>query len=129
MVLVHRAMPDRVRRDGEVVLDQVVQGGLVVLGRQHVVAAPGHDLLRNRRLLPHRVDRDHGPLQREHVEQGRNRGDLVGPVVGGDLAKDYVVGGRLGADEVHRRPAMAPVVRAAQRLAINRHHRPVGRRD
>jgi hypothetical protein len=111
---------------GESGLDRLLGRRLVALEGQDVVAPVVDDLLGDRRLAAHGVERDDAAFQRQQAQQLRQGDDLVRLVVDLDLAQDQPVVGRPGADEVDGRLAVGPVVRAAQRLAVMRHD-PAGR--
>ena len=98
-------------------LDRFEQLGLVALDHQQVVALLRNDLFGNAFLAAHGVDRDQQPLDRERLQQLRNRGDLV--ALGGDLllAEHQSQLGGEGADHVDR--ALAAAARAAHGLAVN----------
>ena len=53
----------------EGVPDRGAQRGLVLLDREQVVGPALHDLVGDRRLAAHRVDRHQRPVEREHVQQ------------------------------------------------------------
>ncbi len=61
----------------EVVAHVVVQRLMVAFEREHVVGASGADPCGDLRLRAHRVDRHDAAAYVEHVEQCRNRRDLV----------------------------------------------------
>jgi len=82
----------------------------------------------NRRLAAHRVNRYDAALQQQQVEQGGNGSDLVALGIG--LPVPRRDGSRRPCtDEVDRRLARSPIMRAACRFAINRDHLPIGLRD
>jgi hypothetical protein len=66
--------------------DIVVRAGLIALQRDHVITVLFDDLGSRRALAIHRVRRDNAAFQR-HRQQFGHRGDLVGLLIGGDLAQ------------------------------------------
>ncbi len=77
MILVQGPVCRRVVGDGEVVGNQGVQGRVVLLEGQHVVAAPRPDAAGDGSLAAHRVDRDDRAVEVEDLQQRRDRDDLV----------------------------------------------------
>src|SRR5918994_2301295 len=58
-------------------LDILAQGALVVLERENIVSLLVEDLARDGALAPHRVNGHDGAVDRQHVQQFRDRHDLV----------------------------------------------------
>jgi hypothetical protein len=83
------------RRVGEVLrlllddeqFDIVAQRALIAFQAKDVVGLLLDDLLSDRALTPHRVDRDDGAFDHQHIEKLRDRDDLVGFFGDLDLAK------------------------------------------
>ena len=99
-----------------------MQRALVALQRQDIVAALIDDLLGDVALAVERVDGHDRALEREHLQQLRHRGDLVGLGVGGDLRQHQALLAAPGADHVQRRLAAGAIERAAQHLAVDCHN-------
>ena len=110
-----------VRRSGfEVAFDLLMQGRLVILDGQEVVATRIQDGLRDGRAAPHGVDRNQGAFQVQALEQRRYGHDLVGLFVHGVLPEDEPsVGGESRNQVQGRLPGLA-VMTAPRRLAVDR---------
>jgi hypothetical protein len=98
------------------------QGGLVVLGRQQVVAAAVEDLLGDPGLAAHGVDRHQRAAEGQAVEQLGNGGDLVGLGMAGLLTQHQTLTAGPGRHHVQRAPIARAIVRAPRGLAVDRHH-------
>jgi hypothetical protein len=83
-------------------LHRLLQRGLIALEGQDIVRPLLHNLLGNGALTPHGVDRHHTPLERQEVQEFRNRGDLVGFCVHLPLPQHDPIGSRPGTDHVNR---------------------------
>ena len=68
-------------------LNILAQGALVVLERENIVSPFVEDLARDGALAPHRVTGHDGAVDRQHVQQFRDRHDLVRLLRHLDLAK------------------------------------------
>lgn len=97
-----------------------MQGGLIALQRQGVIAAAIDDLLGDGALAVERVDGHDRALERQHLQQLRHRGDLVGLLVGGDLRQHHTLFAAPGAHHMQCRFLARPVERAAQNFAVDR---------
>ena len=106
-------------------LDLAVERRLVVLERQDVVAAAGHDLPGDLALAAHRVRRHRRACQVEQRQQVRDGRDLVGLVGHRALGEDHTVVAVVGDDERADQVGHAALVpgmfeRAPDRLAVDR---------
>ena len=102
-----------------VVHHAVVQFLLVPLERQNIVRATIDDLLRNRFLSAHGVDRDDRALHVHQLQDLRNCRDFVRFLVGGNLCqRDSILTGPNG-DGVERSQTFLGIVAAPQRLSID----------
>ena len=99
-----------------------VQGGLISLEGEQVVAALIDDLPGDLPLAADRIDGDDRALEREHFQELRDCGDLVRLAIDGQLAEHQALVGRPGGDQMQRRAARGAVERPAQGLAVDRHH-------
>ena len=102
--------------------DIVMQRALVALQCQGIVAALLDDLLGDRALAVERIGGHDRAFQRQHGQQLRHRGDLVGFGVSGDLRQHQALLAAPGTDHVQRRFAAGAIEGAAQHLAIDRHN-------
>ena len=92
---------------------------LVALQCQHVVGPAADDLLGDRLLGPHRVDRHDPAPHVDLLQQLGDRGDLVG-LLGADLlAQGQPVVAGPGGDDVQGAEILLGVMAAAGRLAID----------
>ncbi len=99
-------------------LDLPVEGALVALEGQDVVGAVGPQGLHNGRLAAGGVDRDHGPLQVDAVEQTGEGRNLVALAVARFLGHGQPLPHQEGAHQVQGTEARGPVARAARHLAV-----------
>src|SRR5262245_59667366 len=117
-----QVVPDPLQVDGQGILerglDVGVQGRLVVLDRQQVVAACVPDLLGNGFLAADGGDADQRPVQVQQLQQLRYGHDLIALVANGDLGQAQAVLGGPGADQVQG-GAVGPAA-AAYGLAVDR---------
>ena len=113
-VLLLTDVPERV--------DLVVQVFVIALQRQHVVGLAGADGRGDALLAAHRVDGDDAALDRQQLQQRRNRRDFVGLLLGAHLPEQQALRARPGTDDVQRRAFGR--ARAAHALAVDRHHIP-----
>ena len=100
----------------------VIQGGVVLFQREHIVGPLSDDLAGDGGLAAHRVDGDRGPREVQHAQQGGDGGALVGLLRHRDLAEDEPTVAGPGAHHMEGalpRPPMS--MRPAQRLAVERH--------
>lgn len=109
--------------------DRVIERVVVLLEGKHIVRFPLDDRLGNRRLAPHRINRQDASFEHQQLEQGRQGGDFVRFLVHGDLSEHETVRARPGADHMDRRLARLAIMRTAHRLAIAGDHRALGHRD
>ena len=118
----------RLGRDGlacgivEISADIIVERALIALQSQRIVATLIDDLLSDRTLAVQRVGGHDRALQRQHLQQRRHGGDLVGLGVRGDLRQHHALLAAPGADHVQGRLAVGAIERSAQHFAICRHH-------
>ena len=76
--------------------DVIAQSALIAFEGQDVIGFLVDHLLRDVALAPHSVDGDDGSLDRHHVEQFRDRGDLVGLFRHLDLPQHQALAGSQG---------------------------------
>lgn len=112
MVLLHRlhAVGHRMAKAAalallEEVLHRLAQPALVVLDRQHIVAASGRDLRGNVFLAANGIDRHDAALEREHSQQCLDTLDLVPFALCTLLPQAHPAVGGKGADHVQGRVA------------------------
>jgi hypothetical protein len=110
------------RRIVEVGAQVLMQRSLVSLQSEDVVAALIHDLLGNCTLTVERIRCHNRTLQRQHHQQLRHRGDLVGFGIPSDLRQHEALLAAPGADHVQRRFAAGVVERTVQYLSVDRDH-------
>jgi hypothetical protein len=91
------------------------------------VGLPRPDRAGDLLLAAHRVDGDDTAADRQHLQQGRKRRDLVRFRLDGDLPHHDGAGTGPGADQMERSLARRAVVAAASRFPIASHHLPAGR--
>jgi hypothetical protein len=92
---------------------------------QQVIGAPIEDLAGDRLLAAHGIQRHDAVLQRQRLEQRRDRGDLVRLAIDLTLAKRQALLTGPGADQVQWPLGPATVEGAAQGFAVNRYDLPV----
>lgn len=102
--------------------DAPMQRRLIVFEGEHMIGSARHDPGRARRLAAQRVDGDDATGKRQGLQQRRNRGELVGFAVHGDLPQHQPVRAGPGADQMQRSRALGPVMAAAPRLAVEGDH-------
>lgn len=102
----------------------VVQGGVDVLQHQDIVPPLRHDLGGDGGLAAQRVDGHRRAVEGEQAQQRGNGGALVRLVVHRHLPQHQPAAAGPRAHQVERGLAVGAVVRAAQRLAVQRHHLP-----
>ncbi len=102
--------------------DVGMQGGLIALEGEQVVAALIDDLPGDLAMAAHRIDGDDRALERMHFQQLRDCGDLVRLAIDGQLAEHEALVGRPGGDQMQRRAAGGAVEGMAQGLAVDRRH-------
>src|SRR5215216_2846148 len=115
----------RRKRQGGVTEDQLhvfKQRALIALERQHIGAALIGDRSGDLALTGHGVGRDSHAGEAKHLEQLRDRGDLVGLVPHRHLPQHEALLGRPGRDQMQRRGSRRPVKGAPQGFAVERHH-------
>ena len=100
----------------------LLQAALVGLQRQDVIGFFVDDLLRDRPLAADGVDGHDGPFDRQHVQQFGNGDDLVGLPGHLDLTEHQTLTRREGRDHMDGGRAFRPVMRTAQRLAVDGNH-------
>ena len=124
MLAVNRAVADRqlgfwiVQKAPHV----VVQRPLVALQCHDVVALLINHLLGDLALAIECVDGHDAALEAEHLQQFGYRRDLIRLGVSGDLAQHQPLLATPGGDHMQRRRAAGLIKRAAQHLAVDRHH-------
>ena len=96
-------------------LNVVQQVFLIVLHRQHVIAAAVDDLLGDGFLATHRVNGHQGAMQVQQFQQLGNGGDFVGLAIHRQLAQEQVVLAGPGADDMQRPQSL---VGAAERRSV-----------
>lgn len=74
------------------------------------------------------IDRHDGAVERQHLQQLGDGGDLVGLGIGGNLREHEALIAAPGADHVQRRGGARRVERSAQNLAVNRNDAAATRR-
>ena len=97
------------------------QRGLVLLGRQHIVAAPRHDRFGHRAMTMQSIGGDHAAFELQKLEQLQGAVDFV-VVRRQDVGERHP---RLRCPRRHhdrRHMALAAFVAAPQRLAVERNH-------
>src|SRR3990170_5941643 len=105
----------------EQALHRGMQRGLIALDRQDVVGAAATDRGRGLLLTMQGVERDHGALQFQQVQQFHGGRNLVALVVDRHVPQRQPQPARPGADQVQSRPALGRVEAAAERLAVQGH--------
>ena len=105
-------------RMGEQLLDFGVHGRPVLLQRHAVIATPVADRAGDVGLCPHGIHGDQSTLQIEMLQQQRNRGDLVGFLLGRLLPEHDPLPCRPGGHEAQGVSALSPVVAALAGLAV-----------
>ena len=103
-------------------LDILAQGALVVLERENIVSLLVEDLARDGALAPHRVNGHDGAVDCQHVQQFRDRHDLVRLLRHLDLAKHQPLARREGGNHMDGGFLPLFLIRAAHRLAVDRDH-------
>lgn len=81
----------------------------------------GRDVLLNRLLRSHRVDRHDGAFEIGHVQKRRDRGDFVGLAVERLLGRHQPGFGGVNGKQMLRSRTVLRRLRTAQRLAVDRH--------
>ena len=104
-----------------------VEGWLIVLQRQDVIGPFLADLPGNLFLGSHGVDRDDTSLDIEQFQQLGDCGYLIRLLVDLHLSERLSVVRRPRSHQVKRTLSPTPLMRAAQRFAVNRHHLAIGR--
>lgn len=94
-------------------------GGTVGFEGEEIIAAASDDCLGDGVLGAHGVDGHDGAGQFEPLQKQRDRGDLVGLVLGRLLAEDKALAGRPGGDHMQRLPAGTAGMAAARGLAVD----------
>ena len=97
-----------------------VERFLVALQRQDAVPALAGDQLRRGALRVHRVPGDERVLQLQHLQQRRQRPDLVGLRVDRHLAEHDPGPRSEGADQMQRRALLGAQEDAPEHLAVDR---------
>ena len=97
----------------------MVEDGVVLLQREHVVRVLPDDVGCDGLLASHRVDGDDAPCEVQDSQQLRDGRDLIGLVARPNLPEDQLVGRRPGIDEVDGAAIPGTVHTAASRLAID----------
>jgi hypothetical protein len=108
-------------------LDVLLQGALVAFQRQHVICLFLFELSGDLLLAAHRVDGGRRALQREQIQQIRDRRDLVGFVRHFRLREHQSLTRVPGRDHVDGRLGAALLIRATQGLAVDGHDVPCWR--
>ncbi len=103
---------------GNTQLHILVQGALVALERQHIVATLVEDLLGDLPLAAHGINRHQAPSEGQLPQEFGQGGDLIGFVLDLDLSQHQAIGRGPGTHQVDGRLAAAPIVRAAKGLAV-----------
>ena len=98
--------------------DIAMQGWLIALERQHVIAALIDNLVCDCALAIECIRRDDRPLQRQQVQKFRNGRDLIGFAIHGKLAQHKPLIRRPSADKMKRRFLGCAVEGTPQRLAV-----------
>jgi hypothetical protein len=114
---------------GEGLLEGVQERRLILLDRQHVVAAGRDDLRAHRPLRQQRVGGHDAPGERHPVQELAGGGEFLALAGGPQLRQDRLRPVRVRRHQVHPRHVLAPVhvpAGAAQGLAVQR-QRIVGR--
>ena len=106
----------------EQVSDALMQPALVLLHRQHVVGPARYDLLGDLPLAAHGVDGHDAAIQVQHLQQLWDGGDLIGLLLGLDLAQGQVILRGPGADQVYGPLVPRRIIGPSGRLAVNGHH-------
>ena len=96
--------------------------GLVLLEGQDIVRPAGAEVLGDRGLAAHGIDRYDAALQFQQVQQPGNGGNLMGLGIGLPLAQDQLCLRGPGADHMQRGHPLPAVVGAAGGLAVNGDH-------
>ena len=106
---------------GKAPLDRIEQLALVLLERQHVMAAPLEHRRGEGAIAMQRIGGDDAAFERQHLQHFQGTLRLV---AAGRLARGQHHPGFRGEDVDHlqRRAALAALVGAAQRFAVDRHH-------
>ena len=114
-----RSSRSRSRCFCEVRLDRLPELRLVVLDGDHEVAAALDDVACDLLLAAHGVDRDQRVGQLDLLQEQGDRRDLVGLLLGGDLAQGDPFLAGPGADDVQRAEAVRRVVGPPAGLAVD----------
>ncbi len=107
---------------GDEEFDVLLQATLVALQRQDVIGLFIDDLLRDHALAADGVNRNDGPLDRQHIQQLGDGDDLVRLLGHLNLTEHKVLARRKGRDHVDSRCSVGPVMRAAHRFAVDSDH-------
>src|SRR6516164_708774 len=103
--------------------DRIVQRSLVSFQRQNIVRSARHDLLRNRLLRAHRVDRDDRALDVYQPQKLGNGCDFVRLLLTRDLSERQPEFAGPHRDAVQSPQRLAAIMTAPQRLAIHSQNR------
>lgn len=130
--LVMRGLTAR-RHVGDVILalrvdvlhHRIMQRLLVGFERQDEVGFALDNLSCNGFLRPHRVEGDDGSADVDPLQEFGNRCDFIGFLGTGDLPQTQSSFAGSDAHSVECAQTMAAVMAAADRLAVNGHHRPI----
>src|SRR6266508_4244065 len=95
------------------------QSRMIIFERQHVIGALFANLFGNILLRAHRVNRHYATLDMEQAQQFGDSRDLIRLPIDFDLSESQTIEPGPGADQMDRALSRTPVMRAAQRLAIN----------
>ena len=102
---------------GEEFPQGICQGLLIILDRQQVVPTALENLLGNRGLTADGIDRDDTSLERQRIEQGLDRGNLVALAARMLLGQTQAAGRGVGADRVQR--GVMAIPGTASNLAVD----------
>ena len=125
VVLLDGGLADQLvrRRSVEISFDLRLHGRLIAFQRQQKVGFVRDDLGGDVDLTPYGVDGDERafelPRLGQPVEQDRDGGDLIGLLGDAELRQDEARVGRVGAERMQGFEALAAVVGATRRLAVD----------
>src|SRR6266498_1743648 len=92
---------------------------MIILEREHVIGALFANLFGNILLRAHRVNCHYATLDMEQAQQFGDSRNLIRLPIDFDLSESQTIEPSPGADQMDRALSRTPVMRAAQRLAIN----------